>query len=62
MIFEIFDRFISFDYTEKDDEFQKFLQNLSRADDICKSYAEISQVIYNLKDEDFTKLANFFGV
>ncbi|UNL43188.1 hypothetical protein G8B22_08605 [Ligilactobacillus agilis] len=62
MIFEIFDRFISFDYAEKDDEFQKFLQNLSRADDICKSYAEISQVIYNLKDEDFTKLANFFGV
>lgn len=62
MIFEIFDVIISLDYTENNDNFQNLLQSLSEAEDICKSYAEISQVIYSLKDEDFIKLENFFGV
>lgn len=62
MIFEIFDVIISLDYTKNNDSFQKLLQDLSGAEDICKSYAEISQVIYNLKDDDFIKLEKFFGV
>ena len=58
----IFDRIISLDYTKNDEKFKRFLQDLAGADDICKSYAEISQTIYNMKNEDFTKLAKFFGV
>ena len=58
----IFDRIISLDYTKNDEKFKRFLQDLAEADDICKSYAEISQTIYYMNDKDFIKLEKVFGV
>lgn len=52
----------SFIDSEKNENLAEILKQISDNKFICKNYSEISQVIYALKNDEFTKLINYFGL
>lgn len=47
---------------EKSKKLENFLHDLSKSDDICKNYSEISKVIYSLDLKSLEKLEIFCGI
>lgn len=55
--------FVDHSYDESDDGLKQILVVISNKEaEVCKNYKEISRVIYNMENEEFESLENFFGV